>query len=308
MDKNYDLVIIGGGPAGMSAGIYAVRQDIKTMLITKDFGGQIAKKAVRIENYLGLNKVTGIDLINKFKNHLKSFPIESEYGSVKKIEKKGDIFLISIGKKKLISKSVIITSGADPRPLEVPGEKKYIGKGVSYCTVCDGPLYKDKVIAIIGGGNSGLESALFMSKFAKKIYILEYGEKLGADRVTKDKVFKEKNIEIICSAEIKKIKGDKFVNSIIWKDRKNNREKTAEVDGIFVEVGHQPATSFVKNLVDFSKRDEIKINHNTCQTKTPGLFAAGDVTDVKYKQIIIAAGEGAKASLSVSKYLSNRNN
>ncbi len=308
MDKNYDLVIIGGGPAGMSAGIYAVRQDIKTMLITKDFGGQIAKKAVRIENYLGLNKITGIDLINKFKNHLKSFPIEFEYGSVKKIEKKGDIFLISIGKKKLISKSVIITSGADPRPLEVPGEKKYIGKGVSYCTVCDGPLYKDKVIAIIGGGNSGLESALFMSKFAKKIYILEYGEKLGADRVTKDKVFKEKNIEIICSAEIKKIKGEKFVNSIVWKDRKNNREKTAEVDGIFVEVGHQPATSFVKNLVDFSKRDEIKINHNTCQTKTPGLFAAGDVTDVKYKQIIIAAGEGAKASLSVSKYLSNRNN
>lgn len=287
----------------MNAGIYAARQGIEAVLVTKDFGGQIAKKAVEIENYLGFKKISGCDLIGKFRKHLESFSVESEYGSIKKIEKKEGLFFSKFDKKKIVSKAVIVASGSDPRPLEVPGEKKYIGKGVSYCTVCDGPLFKDKTIAVIGGGNSGLESALFMSKIAEKIYVLEYEDKLAADKIVRDRVKKEKNIEIICSAELKRIKGNKFVSSIIWEDRKNGNKKETNIDGVFVEVGYEPATSFVENLVEFSGTDEIKIDPFTCETKTKGLFAAGDVTSVKYNQIVIAAGEGAKACLSACKYL-----
>jgi NADH-dependent peroxiredoxin subunit F len=305
MDKTYDLLIIGGGPAGMNAGIYAARQGIDALIVTKDFGGQIAKKTVEIENYLGFKKISGLGLIEKFKKHLEKFQVEIEYGSVKKIEKKGDLFNVKFEGKKIISKSVIIASGADPRPLEIPGEKKYIGKGVSYCTICDGSFYKGKTVAVIGGGNSGLESALFMSGVAEKIYILEYEDKLGADEIVKKRVFKKDNIEVICSALVKKIEGGNFVNSLSWEDRKTGEKKKMKIDGIFIDVGYQPATSFVSNLVDFSKNDEIKVDPFTCQTKTPGLFAAGDVTDVKYKQIIIAAGEGAKACLSACKYLNN---
>lgn len=306
MPETYDLLIIGGGPAGMSAGIYAARQGLKSVIATKDFGGQVAKKTLEVENYLGFNKISGLNLINKFKSHLESFEIEVEYGSVKKIRKEKDLFVANVEGKKIVSKSVIIASGADPRPLEVPGEKKYIGKGVSYCTVCDGPLFKNKVISVIGGGNSGLESALFMSKIAKKVYVLEYEDKLMADATVKKKALNEDKIEIICSSNVKRIKGNDFVRSLIWEDRKTREKREIETEGIFIDVGYQPATAFVKELVDFSERDEIKIDPFTCQTKTPGLFAAGDVSNVKHKQIIIAAGEGSKACLSACRYLSNR--
>jgi len=299
----YDLIIIGGGPAGMTAGIYAGRLGLKTLLITKSFGGQIAKKAVSIENYPGFESIPGIELVQKMEKHLRAQKIDIEIDEVRKVEKTEHGFLVFAKKKEFQAKAVILATGADPRPLEVPGEKEFIGKGVSYCSVCDGPMFKNKVVAIIGGGNAGFETAIFLAKIAKKIYILEHGSESKAFAVNQEIVKKTGKAEIITNTNLKEIKGDKFVNSIIYKDRKTKKEKTLKVEGIFVEVGYQPATSYVKGLVSFNKRDEIKVAYETCQTKVPGLFAAGDLNVGVVKQIITAAGEGAKAALAAHNYI-----
>lgn len=306
--KLYDLIIIGAGPAGITAGIYAGRNKLNTLIITKDFGGQIARKTVAIENYPGFEKISGLKLIERFKKQLEKQKIEIKKQEVKKIKKiKQKFIILSSDKNKYESKSVIITTGADPRPLEVIGEKEFIGRGVSYCSQCDGPLFTDKTVVIVGGGNSAFETAIFLSKIAEKIYILEYGNMVKADLENQERVKKINKIEIITNAAIKEIKGDKFVKSIVYKNMKNEQDIVLAVDGVFVEIGLQPATSFAKDLVDFNERDEIIVDFETCQTKTPGLYAAGDVNVGQYKQIITACGEGAKAALSACQYLKNLN-
>jgi len=301
---DYDLIIIGGGPAGMTAGIYAGRLGLKALLITKSFGGQIAKKAVSIENYPGFESILGIELVQKMEKHLRIQKIDIELDHVLDVKKKDSNFLISTkGKKEFQAKTVILASGADPRPLEVPGEKEFIGKGVSYCSVCDGPMFRNKVVAVIGGGNAGFETAIFLAKVAKKIYILEHGSSPKAFAANQEIVKKTGKAEIITNADLKEIKGDKFVESIVYKDRKTKKEKTLNVKGVFVEVGYEPATSYVKGLVNFNKRDEIKVDYETCQTKTPGLFAAGDLNVGVVKQIVTAAGEGSKAAIAAYNYI-----
>jgi len=300
----YDLIIVGGGPAGMTAGIYACRLGLKTLLITKSFGGQIAKKAVDIENYPGFEKISGPELVQKMEEHLKSQEVEIEMEEVRKIEKKGDNFLVSTrDKNKYQAKAVILASGADPRPLEVPGEKEFLGKGVSYCSICDGPLFKDKVVAVIGGGNAGFETAIFLLKIAKKIYILEYGSEVKAFEANQKIIKQNDKAEIITNAFLKEIRGTRFVESIVYQDKKTGKEKVLKVEGVFVEVGYQPATAYAKGLVDFNERDEIKVEFETCQTKTPGLFAAGDLNIGQFKQIVTAAGEGAKAALAAYNFI-----
>jgi thioredoxin-disulfide reductase len=301
----YDLIIVGGGPAGITAGIYGARYKLKTLLVTKDFGGQIAKKAVPIENYPGFKEISGLELIQKFKEHLEKFKIETEIDLVIKIEKNKNFSILTKNGKKFESKSVIIASGADPRPLKVQGEKEFIGKGVSYCTVCDAPLFKEKTAAVIGGGNAGFEAAIALSRWAKKIYILEYGERVMADLENQELAKKMGKVEIITNALLKEIKGERFVNAIIYQDRKTGENKELKVEGVFVEIGSQPASSFAGDLVDFNEKGEIKVDFETFQTKTPGLFAAGDVNEGKYKQIVTAAGEGAKAALAAAEYLRN---
>lgn len=304
MKNIYDLIIVGGGPAGITAGIYAVRQNIKLLLITKELGGQLGEKAVAIENYTGFESISGMELIKKFESHLKKQKIEIEEDEAIKIEKKEGIFLITTKKKKEFeSKTVIVSSGADPRPLEVPGEKEFIGRGVSYCVLCDGPMFSGKTVAVIGGGNAGFEAAIFLAQITKKVYILEFSEQIKADAENQERVKKIENIEIITQVASKEIKGSQFVESLIYQDRKTQELKTLKTDGVFVEIGNQPATSFLGNLVDFNERDEIKVEPENLQTKTPGLFAAGDVNVGKYKQIITACGEGAKAALASYDYL-----
>jgi len=309
----YDLIIIGGGPAGITAGIYAARQKLNTLLITKSFGGQIARKAVMIENYPGFEEISGLELIQRFEKHLRKQKIDIERDEVTKLKKiKGRFNAVTKSKNRFESKAVIVASGADPRPLEVPGEKEFIGRGLSYCVTCDGPLFEGKTVAVIGGGNAGFEAAIFLSKIAKKIYILEYALRVGADQINQEILRKTGKAEVITNAQLKEIKGQKFVDSIVYQDynppatRKNPKTKTLSVQGVFVEVGSQPATSFVKDLVDFNEKDEIVVDPKTGQTRTPGLFAAGDLDDVPYKQIVIAAGEGAKAALSVYEYLQKK--
>ena len=301
----YDLIIIGGGPAGITAGIYAGRQRMKTLLITKEFGGQMAKKATEVCNYPGFERISGLELIDKFVEHLKKQEsVEIKFSVIGKIEKEENIFTVTTTEsEKIQSKSVIVATGADPRPLEAIGEKEFIGKGVSYCVTCDGPVFRDKTIAIIGGGNCGLEAALFMVNYAKKIYVLEFGPEIKADKDNQKEIEKSDKIEIIKNAAVKEIKGKVMVDSLIYQDNVSKENKTLEVQGIFIEIGSQPATSLAKGLVDFTKRDEIQVESETFMTKTLGLFAAGDNNSGIYKQIVTAAGEGCKTALAAYDYV-----
>jgi len=305
----YDLIIVGGGPAGITAGIYAGRQRMKTLLITKEYGGQMTEKATEVCNYPGFPRISGSELIEKFVEHLKTQEfVETKTAEVKSIEKEEDVFTITTTDvEKLQSRAVIVATGADPRPLEVKGEKEYIGKGVSYCVTCDGPVFKNKTVAVIGGGNCGLEAALFMTNYATKIYVLESGSELKADEENKRDIKNSDKIEIIFNAKTTEIKGGQMVDSLIYEDQATKELKTLEVQGIFIEIGTQPATSLARGLVDFTKRDEIIVDFETFATKTPGLFAAGDNNSGPYKQIVTAAGEGCKTALAAYDYLRKLN-
>jgi len=299
-----DLIIIGGGPAGITAGIYAARKKLNTLLISKDFVGQIGKSSL-IENWPGNKGISGVKFLERLKKHLDRFMININEGEeVTEVKRKKDFFEVKTTQKdRYFTKSIIVASGANPRSLEIPGEKKFVGRGVSFCTTCDAPFFREKAVAVIGGGNSGFEAALDLAKYAKKIYILEFSSEIRADEFLYEKAEKDKKIEIILPALVKKIKGKNFVTSLIYQDRKSKKLKELQVNGVFVMIGNVPAGRFIKNLVDFNEKNEIKINPQTNGTKTKGVFAAGDVTTVPYKQIVIAAGEGAKAALSCYSYL-----
>jgi len=304
MQDLYDLIIIGGGPAGTTAGLYAARQKMDALLITKEFGGQIARKVTPVENWPGTIQITGPGLIKNFEKHLRRHKIDIERDEVSKIKKLKDCFVVTTKSKNHFKTiAVIIATGADPRPLEVPGEKDFIGKGVSYCPLCDGPFFSGKDVAVVGGGNSAFEAVMLLAKYAKSITVIEYQDKVGAFKDLQDKAAATKKTKIIVNAKILEIKGGKTVKQLVYEDRISKKTITIPVEGIFIEIGNQPATSFLKDLVDFSKKDEIKINPRTCETKTPGLFACGDVTDVFPKQIVVAAGEGTKALVNADQYI-----
>lgn len=300
----YDLIIIGAGPAGMTAGIYASRLNLKTLLITKTFGGQISSKAVGIENYPGFSSIQGPDLIKKMEQHLKTLPIDIELDEVVEIKKKGKNFVILTKNKEYETHSVILATGSTYKHLGVPGEKEFLGKGVSHCSVCDGPLFKDKDVAIIGGGNAGFETAAFLTNIAKKIYILEFSNEVGAFEHIQDIVNASEKVEIITQAALKEIKGEKMVSSIIYSHK--GKEKTLEVKGVFIEIGYIPAVPNVNDLVDFNEQGEVKVEFETMQTKTPGLYAAGDLNAGQFKQIVAAAGEGAKAALAAHSHIKHK--
>lgn len=293
----YDLVIVGAGPAGMTSAIYSARQKLKTLIISKNFGGQMAQKAVEIENYPGFEKITGFDLISKMENQVKNVDVVRE--KVIEVKKENDIFFLKTeGDKVFQSKVVIIATGAEPRRLNVLGEANYLGRGVSYCSTCDGPLFKNKEVAIIGGGDAGFETAIFMKNYASKIYILEQEESVKASI---DNQKKASGIEVITSARLKEIKGDNFVNQIVFE--LSGKEETLDVKGVFIQAGYVPETSFLGDLVELNEKKEIIVNFETFETKTRGLFAVGDVNCGKVKQIVVACGQGATAVIHGYKYI-----
>ena len=300
----YDLIIIGAGPAGISAAVYSARQKLNILMLSKDFGGQVAKKAVDIENYPGFEKISGTDLVELYQKQLTANNLEMTADEVTEVAKSGKLFTVkTMTGESYQSVAVIVASGAKSRLINVPGEEEFAGKGVSYCSLCDGPIFRDKTVAVVGGGNNGFESALFLSNYVKKIYILEFSDQLRADKENQDHVRKNKHIEIIVNAQVQKIEGDKFVNSLTYKDLISNEEKKLDVNGVFVEIGYSPATAFLKDLVELNDKKEIVVDSATLATKTPVLFSAGDCNVSKYKQIILASGEGAKAALSAYEYI-----
>lgn len=302
-NKQYDIVIIGAGAAGLTAAIYTSRRALKTLIISKDIGGQAAL-TTEIENYPGVGLVDGFDLMNKFLHDAKKFGAELKAGEVKKIERleNGDFAITStVGNYQALA--VILAFGLTPRDLGVPGEEELKGKGVSSCATCDGPLYKGKIVAVVGGGNSALDAAEFLSRIAEKVYLIHRREEFRGEEILVKRVKDKNNIELVLRSNIKEIRGDERVKSIVVADI-DDENKTHEiiVDGVFVEIGHIAKTKWLGDLVDYDERKQIKVNKN-CETKTSGLFAAGDVTDIEYKQIIISGGEGAKAALQAYKYL-----
>ena len=300
----YDLIIIGAGSAGVTAGIYAARQKLSILTISKDIGGQVAKKAVDIENYPGFEKISGPDLVELYKKQLMANQIDVVLDEVESISKPENSFLVAVKSGKIYEAiSVIVTSGAKSKLINVPGEEEFSGKGVSYCSLCDGPIYKNKTVAVVGGGNNGFESALFLSNYVKQVFILEYGKAANADAENQELVARNKNIEIITNAKVARIEGKVFVNAIFYEDRLTGAEKKLDVNGVFVEIGYSPSTHFAKSLVELNDKKEIVFNSETLETKTPGLFSAGDCNVSRYKQIVMASGEGAKAALSAYNYI-----
>ena len=295
-----DIIIIGAGPAGLSAAIYAVRQQLDVLIITKNIGGQVLW-GPSVENYLGYKKILGTDLAEKFLEHVKEYNVKiKEDETVTQVKKKEPGFIVETDKSSYETKTIIVTSGKEPRKLNVPGEDRLAGKGVSYCATCDGLFFMDQDVAVIGGGNAGIDAAIQLEKIAKKIYVIEILDELKADRISIEQVKKLDKVEIMLKTKVKEIKGDKEVQSIIIENEKGQKE--LNVNGVFIEIGSLPSVDFVKDLKK-NEFNEIVVN-NKNETNIPGIFAAGDVTDVPEKQAIVSAGEGCKAALSAFKFLS----
>ncbi|MFC1590309.1 NAD(P)/FAD-dependent oxidoreductase [Candidatus Omnitrophota bacterium] len=295
----YDVVVIGAGPAGITAGVYAARKRMGVLVVTKDIGGQTALSA-DIENYTGYQFVTGPELTEKFDEHIRSYGVEvREDEDVLEIKKEGDFIRIRSDKGEYETKTAIIASGKRSRELGVPGEAEFKNKGLTYCATCDGPLFSEKDVAVIGGGNSALDAALQLIKIAKRVYIINITQELTGDKITQEKLLASDKVKMLNNSQVTAVTGKKFVSAV--RIKKDNKEETLPVQGIFVEIGLIPNSQFAGG-VEKNSLGEIKVD-NYNRTNIPGIFAAGDVTDVPEKQIIIAAGEGAKAALGVFQYL-----
>lgn len=301
-DILYDLVIIGGGPAGITAAIYSARKNLNILLLTKDLGGQILLTS-EIENYPGFQYITSKELADKFASQLTNFPISLGLGiEVNKLQKENNIFLIrTTDNKTYKGKTIIIATGQSPKPLNLPNEKELLGRGVSYCATCDAPLFKNKDTAVIGGGNSAVISAIELAKICNQVYLVVRSE-IKADYILKERLKNYNNVNILLKHLPRAILGKERVNGLLIYDQLNNREYEISVSGVFIEAGMKPNTEFLKGFLDLNEKGEIIINCN-CETNIPGIFACGDCTSVEDKQIVIACGEGAKASLQAFKYL-----
>lgn len=302
MKKIYDLVIIGAGPAGITAAVYAARKKMDSLVITKDIGGQ-ASLSGDIQNYTGYQFITGPELAIKFEEHMRKFNFDiKENEEVKELISEKGAFLVKTDKDNYQAKTVIVASGKRSRELGVTGEREFRNKGLTYCATCDGPLFAERDVAVIGGGNSALDAVLQLTKIANKIYVINITDNLTGDGIMQEKIRADNKVSIFNNSRVKEILGDSFVQAI--KIEEDKEEKVLDVQGIFVEIGLIPNSDFAPSL-EKNERKEIIVNQQN-ETNIPGIFAAGDVTNVPEKQIIIAAGEGAKAVLSTFRYLSIR--
>lgn len=298
-----DLIIIGAGPAGITASVYAARKKMNFLVITRDIGGQAAWSG-DIENYTGYQFITGPELANKFEEHMRKFNIAvKENEEAVEVRKTGQTISVRTSKDKYEAMTVIIASGKRSRELGVPGEKEFKNKGLTYCATCDAPLFSGKDVAVIGGGNSALDAAIQLMKIASRIYLINIGSNLTGDPVMQEKVNNNKIVTLLNDSRATAVTGDKMVNGL--KIQREGKEELLSVQGVFVEIGLFPNSEFAGE-VDKNAFGEIKVNCRN-ETNIPGVFAAGDVTDVPEKQIIIAAGEGSKATLSAFRYLARHN-
>jgi alkyl hydroperoxide reductase subunit F len=299
--KVYDLLIVGGGIAGITAAIYAARKEMTFAIIAPEFGGEIANTTY-VENYPGFSNIAGRELADKFVAHMKQFNVEIIEDAVTLVSKENDIFTITTYGGKYLSKTLIWATGSKYKELGVPGEVEMLGRGVTYCSICDGPLYKNKIVAVVGAGNNGLTSAIYMKSLARKVYLISKYPTIKGDPVLIDKLLADTNVEIIYSAKPTRIKGDKRVEAMIL--NVNGEEKELIIEGIIVNVGYTPIVEPIKNIVELNSFGYLDVDVKG-MTKTKGFFAAGDVVYNPYKQLVISASNGAVAALGVYDYLSS---
>lgn len=295
----YDLIIIGGGPAGVAAGVYAARKQLRTALITKSFGGQ-SIDSLGIENWIGDIKISGIDLAIKLEKHVKAYA--GDYVDIKKNEWVIEIKKIDEGKFEIITdknsyltKTILIASGSSRRKITAKNADIFEHKGLTYCASCDGPFFKDKIVAVVGGGNSALEAVMQLLAYTKKVFLIHRRNEFRADPVTVENIKKDPKLEIIYDSEITEIIGDSFVKGLKYFNKIYGAESSILVDGIFVEIGSNPASDFAKNLVKLTDDGHIITDRTNQRTTISGIWAAGDVTDVKYHQNNIAVGDAVLA-------------
>ncbi|AIF98763.1 NADH dehydrogenase [Alteromonas australica] len=298
-----DVTVIGGGPAGVASAIYSARKGLKVTVVAESFGGQV-KDTMGIENLISVPKTTGPELVGNLMEHVNDYDITlKEHVRVENIEK-GNVKTITLSSGEQIrTRSLVVATGARWRELGVPGERENVGNGVAYCPHCDGPFFKGKDVAVIGGGNSGIEAALDLAGIVKSVTVFEFMPTLKADQVLIDQAEKRDNITIIKNAATRQILAENGkVNAIEYQDRSTNEVHTLDLAGVFVQIGLVPNSQFMKDVVEMTPYGEIVVD-TKCQTSEAGIFAAGDVTTVPYKQIVISMGEGAKASLAAFEYL-----
>ena len=303
----YDTIIIGGGPAGAAAAVYAARKKLRTLMIVEEFGGKSIVSS-GIQNWLGEVNIAGLDLADKLEKHVRAQKevelVASDVVTRAELASACSFFSVHTREgRSFQGKTLIVASGARRRRLNVPGEQEYAGRGVAYCSICDAPFFQDMDVAVVGGGNAALETAVDLTAYARTIFLLIRRDSLRGDPVTQDKVLKSPQAKVIPQAEVVEIGGDKSVTSIRYRDLRQGVEKTLDTQGVFIAIGSEPNTEFIRDLVDTNPAGEIIINCKTAQTSRPGIFAAGDVTDDPFKQNNIAAGDGVKAALSAYNYL-----
>ncbi|GIW66307.1 MAG: thioredoxin reductase [Candidatus Parcubacteria bacterium] len=301
----YQTIVLGLSAAGISSAIYLKRRGIEFIILGRDIGGEMALSGI-VENYPGFLKTTGLELSKKFKQHLDYYKIQYIIDEVENIKKESEFFEVITKKNSFKSKSIIIATGSKPKKLNIPGEVEFYHKGVSYCSVCDLPLFKDKVVAIIGGGNSALEAGLMASNICKQSFIINKNPQFKGDEILLEELIKKNNIEIIYNSLTQEIYGDNFVKGIKYLDQTTGKIKTLDVEGVFIHIGLKPNTEFIPDEWNIkNSAGEIIINE-IGETKIKGCFAAGDVTNIPYKQIGIAVGQGIIAALSNINFL-NKN-
>jgi thioredoxin-disulfide reductase len=299
----YDVLVVGAGTAGLTAAIYTARKKLKTLIVGVDVGGQM-NLTNHIENYPGVDPLSGKDLMQKFQNQATQFGAELVIGKIVKVEKNpsgGFVSKMNNGET-VESRSVILAFGLVPNMLEVPGEDKFFGKGVSTCVTCDGPLFKGKTVAVVGGGNSAVEGLLEVAGYCKKVYSIHRRDQYTADAITLDKLAKAPNVEFVKNSAITEIKGGLSIQSVTVEDLNTRQKREIPVNGVFVQIGHKADTTLIQGLVETNKRNEV-VTDSHGKTNVEGIFAAGDCTTVGFKQTVISAGEGAKAALECAKFL-----
>jgi len=298
----YELIIIGAGPAGMTAAVYAARKKLNALLISSDIGGQVLW-TTGVENYMGYQLIESPELMMKFEEQVKQFPLNIKTGErINSLSQTEKVFEVRTTKSESYqARAFIIATGKRPRQLNVPGEEKFRGKGVTYCAICDGPLFAGENVAIIGGGNSALEAAEDMGKIAEHVYLISLTPFTG-DQILIDKITAASNMTVLLEHEVLEIEGESRVKRIKIRDLERTQARKLEVGGVFIEIGLTPNSEPFKEIVQLNRLGEIEVNCAN-ETSVSGLFAAGDVTNVPEKQIVVAAGEGAKAALQAHRYL-----
>jgi len=302
----YDLLILGGGPAAMSAAVYAARKMMNLAIITKDFGGQV-RETSEIENWLGFQSINAKDLADSFEEHVKGFDIPVSLGtSITEVKRGADAFNVLTDDSKIYSsRTLIIATGKRHRPLNVPGENELLGRGVAYCATCDAPFFKGKKVVVAGGGNSAFTTAVDLLKVGADVTLVNFIKGWQADESLQERMKQTDKVKLLDYHQVVRIEGKDGVTDVVVKNRENEKEEKIDANGVFIEIGLLPNNEPIKNLVELNEHGEVIVDCS-CKTSVEGLFAAGDVTTVPHKQIVISAGEGAKAALSAYDYLINK--